>query len=474
MPHRTERQLVADDIQDRFFCWKNLNPQFQGLPWNLVHFWHFKGPNDNFSYFQLASLLIMSQQLPFTICRHKQALVQAQILSQINSYSVESHERSCLEKQKRRKETKEFAKLAMRAVDVQQKEQHKMRHRKAAGLSAISQTLLGQPGGVHLDYYEGDHGDYDALSVKGAHQRSDSDTSIKSIAGLAPENGPPPVVPHPDLDKFKMEYHPNNGHAKFTFKTHGDVSKAWDKASMQMTLFEKHVISVEYQKGKLDFDIYSQPLWDWAMDLLNHWWRIQSSLPNKGVPFALILYADKMHLSSSGNVKGYPVIAQCVNLLVHIQNCAGIGGGCLVGLLLIVSEDSEQSNKLSYTNLKCIVWHEAFLKFLEVIILYSKTGFAHQCFNDIPRWLYALILLLSANYKEQCVMALIHETGSLCPCPICLVPSMKICNHMVTYPIQKVEDAQIHVKLYEENHIAGEVALKKQEYLLESGELKSP
>lgn len=59
-------------------------------------------------------------------------------------------------------------------------------------------------------------------------------------------------------------------------------------------------------------------------------------------------------------------------------------------------------------------------------------------------------------------MALIRGTGSLCPCPICLVPSTKLCDHTVTYPIQKVEDAQIRVKLYEENHIAGEAALKEQ------------
>lgn len=45
-----------------------------------------------------------------------------------------------------------------------------MRRHEVAGSSAISQTLVGQPGGVHLDYYEGDHGDYDALSIKGSHQ----------------------------------------------------------------------------------------------------------------------------------------------------------------------------------------------------------------------------------------------------------------------------------------------------------------
>jgi hypothetical protein len=59
-------------------------------------------------------------------------------------------------------------------------------------------------------------------------------------------------------------------------------------------------------------------------------------------------------------------------------------------------------------------------------------------------------------------MALIWGTGSLCPCPICLVPSSKLCDHTVTHPIQNVEDAQAHIKLYEENHVAGEAALKEQ------------
>ncbi|KAG1798571.1 uncharacterized protein HD556DRAFT_1208336, partial [Suillus plorans] len=299
------------------------------------------------------------------------------------------------------------------------------------------------------------------------------------------------------IDKFlQLIWNIVDGHTKFTFKTHGDVSRAWDKASTQMTPFEKHIISVDYQKGKLDFDVYSRPIWDWAMDLLNkpilvshfewdaqrlykhngtryeqfihepwtadRWWRIQSSLPNNGVPFAFILYADKTHLSSSGNVKGYPVIARCANLPVHIRNHAGIGGGRLVGWLPIVGFYAEEDHKLSYTNLKRVIWHEAFLKFLEVVILYSKTGFAHKCFDDITRWLYALILLLSADYEEQCVMALIRGTGSLCPCPICLVPSTKLRDHTVTYPIRKVEDVQVRVKLYEENRVVGEAALKEQ------------
>ncbi|KAG2130569.1 hypothetical protein BD769DRAFT_1386961 [Suillus cothurnatus] len=170
------------------------------------------------------------------------------------------------------------------------------------------------------------------------------------------------------------------GQAKFTFRSHTELLMAWDRAATQMMTFEKHVISVPYKKEEIKFN---------------------SSLLNNGVPFTFILYTNKTHLTSSGHVKAYPVIACCANLPIHIRNNDGIGGGCVVGWLLIVPTDSNEDEKLNYTNMKCVVWHKAFIKLLESIILYSKTGFAHRCFDAIMRWLYPLILLLSADYKER-------------------------------------------------------------------------
>lgn len=69
----------------------------------------------------------------------------------------------------------------------------------------------------------------------------------------------------------------------------------------------------------------------------------QSSLPENGVPFAFILYADKTHLSSAGTVKAYPVFVRCGNLPVNIRNTDGLGGGRMVGWLPIVSEISVSS-----------------------------------------------------------------------------------------------------------------------------------
>ncbi|KAG1771692.1 hypothetical protein EV702DRAFT_1048909 [Suillus placidus] len=220
--------------------------------------------------------------------------------------------------------------------------------------------------------------------------------------------------------------------------------------------FEKHVISIPYKKEELEFDVHTWPLWDWAMDLLqdpslashfvwdaqhlykhdgtdfkqfihepwtaDHWWRIQSSLLNNGVPFALILYADKTHLTSSGHVKAFLVIA---NLPVYIRNGDGIGGGHMVGWLPIVPTDLNEDGKLSY----------------QISNMLSGTR-------------------LSSSYEEQCVMALVHGLNSKCPCPICLVPSTKLSDLSMTYPTRNVEDAKAFLELYLRDRVAGEAVLK--------------
>ncbi|KAG1852470.1 hypothetical protein DFJ58DRAFT_728542 [Suillus subalutaceus] len=287
-----------------------------------------------------------------------------------------------------------------------------------------------------------------------------------------------------------------DGHTKFSFKTHADVMTAWARLSTQLTPFQKHIIPVEYKKEVIKYEFYSQPLWDWAMDLLanpllaphfvwdaqqlykhdgtcferffhepwtgDRWWNLQSSLPENGAPFAFILYADKTHLSLAGTVKAYPVIARCGNLPVDIRNVDGTGGGRMVGWLPIVPEDSDEDSKLSYTNLKRVVWHESFSILLVTIILLSATGFAHECYDRTQRWLFPLILILLANYEEQCVMALIRGLKSGCPCPVCLVPREALTDHSTTYPKRTVEDAQNRVALWSRDHVVGEAELKKQ------------
>ncbi|KAI5983591.1 hypothetical protein EDD15DRAFT_2533716 [Pisolithus albus] len=288
------------------------------------------------------------------------------------------------------------------------------------------------------------------------------------------------------------------GEAKFTLQSHHDVTEAWKCAAKLMTPFEKGVISIPHQKQDFEFDVHFRPLWDWAMDLLsnpilmphfvwdaqrlykhngerferfvdepwtgNRWWNIQSDLPgDNAAPFAFILYADKSHLSSSGKVKAYPVIVRCGNLPVNIRNSTrGLGGGQLVGWLPIVPADSGNEGKLSWTNLKRVVWHESFLKILDSIVSLSKVGFAYQTFEGTVRRLYPVILILSADYEEQCIMALIRGLKSHCPCPICLVPSDQLRNHATTYPMRMSLDAITSLEVYKRSRKDGEALMQKQ------------
>ncbi|KIK18210.1 hypothetical protein PISMIDRAFT_109892 [Pisolithus microcarpus 441] len=267
------------------------------------------------------------------------------------------------------------------------------------------------------------------------------------------------------------------GEAKFTLQSHHDITEAWKCAAKLMTPFKKGVISILHQKQDFEFDVHFHPLWDWAMDLLsnpilmphfvwdaqrlykhngerfewfvdkpwmgNWWWNIQSDLlGDNAAPFAFILYADKSHLSSSGKVKAYPVIVQCRNLPVPA--------------------DSGNKGKLSWTNLKCIVWHESFLKILDSIVSLSKVSFAYQTFEGTVRHLYPVILILSADYEEQCIMVLIRGLKSHCPCPICLVPSDQLCNHTSTYPMHMSLDAITSLEVYKRSWKDGEALMQKQ------------
>ncbi|KAH9910296.1 uncharacterized protein BXZ73DRAFT_58728, partial [Epithele typhae] len=139
---------------------------------------------------------------------------------------------------------------------------------------------------------------------------------------------------------------------------------------------------------------------------------------------AFQLYADKTRLSSFGTRKGYPIIARLANLPSHIRNGEGYGGGQVVGFLPIVQvEDDVEEGRLGFTALKRIVWHKSFHILLETFIKHAKLGYPVECGDGLLRVLWAIILILTADYEEQCVMSLIRGVKGACPCPICLVPS---------------------------------------------------
>ncbi|KAG2124918.1 hypothetical protein BD769DRAFT_1628673 [Suillus cothurnatus] len=226
------------------------------------------------------------------------------------------------------------------------------------------------------------------------------------------------------------------GKEKVTFKNHKDIHSMWEVALHCITKFTKEVITVPFDgDGKSqDYEIHYRDLWELAADMLRnprlfpHFlftardiWDVQLQLPPGAKPLAFILYADKTKLSSFGTAKGYLVYACLANLLTKIQNGRGTGGGYVVGWLPIVNDEKLHSGKPSWVNFKNTVWHKSFSRILSSLASKSKTGQWFTCLDGIERWFFLCILILSADFEEQCVMALTRGLMSLWPCPICLV-----------------------------------------------------
>ncbi|KDR65150.1 hypothetical protein GALMADRAFT_148940 [Galerina marginata CBS 339.88] len=283
-----------------------------------------------------------------------------------------------------------------------------------------------------------------------------------------------------------------------TIKTPKNLADVWDQASEMLTPFQKHVISVRYKEVYVSFDFWSRSLWNWALDLVKNpilaphfqwdarklykyngkefirfihepwtadrWWRIQTLLPEGGKPLCFIIYADKTKLSSFGTVMGYPVIARLANLPVEFRNSRGLGGGEVVGWLPIVGEEEEERGDPQYVNFKRVVWHESFRKLLESIKEFSKTGYNVYCGDGIFRHLFPLILFLSADYEEACVMVLIRGFKGLCPCPVCLVPKNELHNLRKKWPKRSASETRELVQLARKatTGVAREEILKPQ------------
>ncbi|PCH36191.1 hypothetical protein WOLCODRAFT_86299, partial [Wolfiporia cocos MD-104 SS10] len=265
------------------------------------------------------------------------------------------------------------------------------------------------------------------------------------------------------------------GSMRFSLTSEAQLRDVWDAASNQLTPFEKHTITVPYKNETREFNVYGRDVWEWVLDLLKnptlsqhwHWnptrlyrytgsdwerfihepwtgdrlWEVQSKLPPGATAFGIIIYADKTRLSSFGTQKGYPVVARVAHLPAEIRNSEGVGGGCVVGWLPIVDNDSAEDGKTSFADFKRVVWHKGFLPFMNNVAQHSRTGYHVKCADEILRWIWIFILILSADYEEQCFMALIRGANGLCPCPICLVPSSQLADVSVEHPLRTSVDS---------------------------------
>ncbi|KAI5995799.1 hypothetical protein F5J12DRAFT_785567 [Pisolithus orientalis] len=128
------------------------------------------------------------------------------------------------------------------------------------------------------------------------------------------------------------------------------------------------------------------------------------------VPFAFILYADKTSLSSHGTAKGYPMVAHCANLPVHICNGEQYSGGCMVGWLPIVSKLVSEERKTGYVNFKHVIWHEAFYKLLEKAVELSKLTTKNFPFEEL--WDLSKTYKMCTTKQHQEVLALYEQKKS--------------------------------------------------------------
>lgn len=70
--------------------------------------------------------------------------------------------------------------------------------------------------------------------------------------------------------------------------------------------------------------------------------------------------------------------------------------------------------------MKRVVWHEAFLEILKTIESYAKLGCMFNCADGVLRWIFPIILILSADYEEQCVKSFYHLGNPLIIGMFCL------------------------------------------------------
>jgi len=64
-------------------------------------------------------------------------------------------------------------------------------------------------------------------------------------------------------------------------------------------------------------------------------------------------------------------------------------------------EDSRESGKKHFVNLKCQVWHLAVFEVIRSIEALTETGYQIQCGDGVEHNIFPHILILSADYEEQ-------------------------------------------------------------------------
>ncbi|KAI6138247.1 hypothetical protein BKA82DRAFT_28232 [Pisolithus tinctorius] len=224
------------------------------------------------------------------------------------------------------------------------------------------------------------------------------------------------------------------GTASITLHNDAGLRTALDRAVAQLTPFSKFEIAAPYKGSDVTFPIHICPLWDWALDLLQ----------NPSLALHFVWDAERVFKLDGETYEHFYTEPWTGDRWWDIQ----------------VPELASEERKTGYVNFKCVVWHEAFYKLLEKVAELSKVGYLHECYENIRRWLFPVILILSADYEELCVMTLIQGTKCKFPCPFCLVPLEELWDLSKTYEMHTTKQHQEALVLYEQKKSAGEKKLK--------------
>ncbi|KAJ3519256.1 hypothetical protein NMY22_g13291 [Coprinellus aureogranulatus] len=258
-----------------------------------------------------------------------------------------------------------------------------------------------------------------------------------------------------------------DGKDKLSFSSYADVHDSLSEARHLVEPFEKSPISEEFEGEIFTYDLWKRDIWDWVKSLVtnenlvhhfrwdaetvlqwideeeqsrwercygepwtgSHWHEAQRSVPKGSHVICIILYADKTQLSSFGTAKAYPVYAKIGNLPSEIRNGKGIGGGCIVGWLPIVDDDPRYKKKPEWVDFKRIIWHSGVEEILASLVSASEDGDSVRCGDGVQRNLFPIVMILSADYEEQVVMAGIRGIRNKWPCPVCLVPKDELAQY---------------------------------------------
>ncbi|KAG8707606.1 hypothetical protein FRC08_000391 [Ceratobasidium sp. 394] len=146
------------------------------------------------------------------------------------------------------------------------------------------------------------------------------------------------------------------------------------------------------------------------------WWRMQLCLPDKsGTIVPLIIASDRTTLSSMlGGQEAYPLYIGLANTDKAIRRKPTMRATTLLAYLPVekfghVTDPGEQMR------LRNNLTHRAMEKVMEPLRVASKEGVVVLCADGRYRKAYPIVAASTLDFKEQCTMACIIESG----CPKC-------------------------------------------------------